>query len=343
MRALFALASVFAVFAAPKSFPPLGVIDLYGNRTTSPLEVRKALPFYEGDTIQFSQFDSQKRQTEEKLAEIPGVRQAFLTLVCCTADQKSMLYVGIEEDDSPCLQFLPEPVGAVRLPSQVIQASKDVEDAVREAVLKGNTTEDDSQGHALSSDSELRALQLRLVPLAESHLATLKNVLHNSSDDEQRAVAAELLGYVNDKQSVVPDLVAAMKDPSSGVRNNAMRALEVFTKLIPKPPGQKIQVPSQPFTALLNSCIWTDRNKSAAAVAEFTNSRDPALLTQLAKEAFPSLGEMARWKNLGHATSSLIILGRIGGLTEQEISKDLDTGIRQAIIAAAEKVEASHN
>ena len=79
-----------------------------------------------------------------------------------------------------------------------------------------------------------------------------------------------------------------------------------------------------------------DRNKSSAALAQMTEQRDPALLTELRKEALPSLIEMARWKWMGHASSSLTILGRISGLSDKEIYRDVDAGNRKAIIAAAE-------
>jgi len=343
MRFLLALALLFASSASSKSFPPLGAIDLYGNRTTSSSEIRKALTFQEGDTIHFDLFDAQKREAEQKLAEIPDVRRAFLTLVCCTEDRKSMLYVGIEEDASPCLQFLPEPTGTVQLSSEVSKASKEVADAWEKAVLNRDTTEDDSQGHAINSDPQLKTLQLALIPLAEAHLANLREVLRGSSDADQRAIAAQVLGYVKDKQAVVTDLVAAMRDPSSEVRNNAMRALMVFTKYTPKPPAKKIQVPSEPFLEMLNSCIWTDRNKSSAAVEELTESHDPALLTELREHALVSLIEMARWKSMLHASTSLTILGRMGGLTEGEILTAEDSGNREAIIATAQKTAARQN
>lgn len=258
-----------------------------------------------------------------------------MSLVCCVDDQKSILYVGIEEAATPCITFHPAPTGSVRLSEDVIRAVKETEHALRQAVITGDSTEDDSQGHALSSDPQVRVTQLRLIPLAETHLANLKEVLHSTADAHQRAVAAEVLGYVKDKNAVVQDLMAAMNDPSPEVRNNAMRALEVFSKYSPKPPGKKLQIPAELFIAMLNSCEWADRNKSAAAVAELTESRDPALLAKISKTALPSLLEMAQWKSMGHAMTSLIILGRIGGLPEEQIYKYVETGDREAIFTAA--------
>ena len=114
-----------------------------------------------------------------------------------------------------------------------------------------------------------------------------------------------------------------------------MRALMVFARYSPKAPSETVRIPAQPFVEMLNSCIWTDRNKSAAALAELT--RDPAILTELRTRALPSLVEMARWKSLGHGTYSLWILGRLGGLSDEAIQMKLDRRDRESMIVAALK------
>jgi len=322
---------------APAGFPPLGIIDFYGLRTVSEAQVRPALSFHEGDAIDIVQFEKRKHEAEQKIASIPGVKEAFLTLVCCADGQKSILYVGIEEANTACSAFQPAPEGSARLAGEVVRAGSDFDAAFQKSMEKGDFAEDDSQGYALFHDPDVRAVQLRFVTLAEVHFSNLIDVLRDSSDARQRALAAEVLGYVKDKQSVVPDLVAAMRDPSPDVRNNATRALVVFSRFSPTPPAEKIRIPPQPFIELLNSCIWTDRNKSSAALAELTEQRDPLLLAALQKQALPSLLEMAQWKSMGHAWSSLMILGRIGGLSDDEIEKHLDAGDRGTVIAAATK------
>lgn len=123
----------------------------------------------------------------------------------------------------------------------MLRAGSDFDAAFHRSILKGNLGEDDSQGHALDEDPDVRAIQLRFVVLADVHLANLKSVLHNSSQGQQRALAAQVLGYVKDKQAIVADLVAAMRDHDPDVRNNSMRALLVFTEFSPKPPVQKIK------------------------------------------------------------------------------------------------------
>jgi hypothetical protein len=336
LRNILLAAILFLSPQSPTQFPPLGSIDFYGLHKVSEAQVRQALSFHEGDTIDTAQFHQKKQDAEQKLAAIPGVQNAFLTLVCCTEGQKSMLYVGIQETGTSCSAFQPAPVGTVRLPEDIVRAGKDLDSAGEKAMRKGDFGEDDSQGHALGHDPDLHAVQLRFVTLAEAHTANLKDVLQNSSDAEQRALAAEVLGYVKEKQSVVPNLVAAMRDPSPDVRNNATRALLVFTRYSAEPPSRRIRVSPQPFIEMLNSCVWTDRNKSSAALAELTEQRDPALLAEIREQALHSLVEMANWKWLGHATNALMILGRMGGMSDEQIQQDLESGKRERVIAAAE-------
>jgi len=333
----FVIALLFASFApqTPNAFPPLGIIDFYGLRTIPQDKVLGALPYHVGDTILIDQFKSQKQTVQQQIASQLHVRGAFLTLVCCTSDRKSMLYVGIEEANSACLGFKPSPSGTVRLTGDVLNAGRDFDVALQNSVLKGNVSEDDSQGHALDGDPDVRVIQLRIVILADAHLENLKDVLENSSDSGQRALAAQVLGYVKNKQAIVPDLVTAMRDSDPNVRNNAARALLVFAEFSPKPATPKIKISWQPFIDLLNSCVWSDRNKSSGALAQLSETRDPVLQSELRQKALPSLIEMAQWKSIGHAWFSLMILGRIGGLTDDEIQKDLDREDRTQVVAAA--------
>jgi hypothetical protein len=344
MKFVVALLIVFLTPQTSNSFPPLGIIDFYGLRTLSKAQLLQALPYHPGDTINIDQFKSQKDAVEQKLASIPGVVEAHLTLVCCNLDNpgahKSILFIGIEETGNRCPEFQPVPAGSVRLTADVLTAGDDYEVASHKAVLARNFAEDDSQGYSLDDNPGVRAIQLQFLQFADVHLANLKDVLHNSSDSHQRAIAAQVLGYVKDRQAIVPDLVTAMRDSDADVRNNASRALLVFAEFSPKPPASKINVPPAPFIQMLNSCIWSDRNKSAGTLAELSEKRDPALLAELRKQALPSLIEMANWKS-GYSLDSLQILGRIGGLSEETIKSKLAQGDPASIIAAA-KQAANH-
>jgi hypothetical protein len=333
---LLALLALLLSWQATDQIPPIGIIDFYGIRSLPEAQVRQALDLHEGDQLSSDQFGKRVQSSERKLEALPSIKKARLSFICCAEGNRLILFVGIEETGARCQEFAPAPQGTARLPADVVQASKDI-DAAFENMQADGLEEDDSQGYALFHDPGMRAVQLRFPALAEKHLTILRDVLRNSSDASDRAFAAEVLGYAKDKQAVVSDLLDAMRDASDSVRNNAMRALMVFARYAPKEPGGTIRIPGQPFVEMLNSCIWTDRNKSAAALAELTKGRDPAIMTELRMHALPSLVEMARWRSLGHATYSLWILGRLGGLSDEAIQMKLDRGDRESVIGAALK------
>src|SRR5262245_35752272 len=315
--------------------PPIGIIDFYGLRGVSERQVREALQIKEGDSLT-NDLQEAKRKAALRLESLPGVAEAHIALGCCDAG-KSLLYVGIREEGTPSFQFRPAPSGKTRLPQDVTQAGADEEKAISNAVLKGNSGEDDSRGHALSNDPATRAVQERFIQFAARDLKLLRNVLRNSDDAEHRALAAQVIAYSADKQDVVNDLVEAMRDPAGGVRNNAMRALMVMAGSARQATEQRIRIPARPFIEMLNSIEWTDRNKSSWALYKLTDKRDPAILSELRQKAFLSLVEMARWKSSAHAQPSFILLGRVAGLPEDQIFAAWERDDRAGFIEIAVK------
>jgi hypothetical protein len=316
----------------------IGIIDLYGLGSLPAADVRKTLTFKEGDSISFASAERPAflAENEQRLAALPGVLKASLNAVCCEEGQV-IVYVGLQQKGQPATPFRDAPTGSVRLAADVLQAGREYVDANMGAVMRGGATEDDSQGHALTHDPIARAIQDKFIGFASRDLAKLRQVLRESSDAEHRAIAAEVLGYAAAKQDVVHDLVEAMRDSNADVRNNAMRALAVFTRKASSGSEPAIVVPYDPFIASLNSLAWTDRNKSSLALMELSTSRDPKLFEALRRDALPSLIEMARWKSLGHAMPSLWILGRMGGMSDETIDLALKVGDRERIIASASK------
>jgi hypothetical protein len=313
----------------PGPVRPIGIIDFYGLHQLPAEQLRSKLTFKVGDSINIgdrSFFEASK----QRLMTVPGVAGAEVGVVCCT-DDLPVVFVGIEEMNAPVMKFRPAPTGSIRLPPDALRTGSEFFQLWMKAVLSGHADEDDSEGHALLLDAAARPTEDRLIAIANHDLPLLRKVLHDSADSEHRAVAAQLLGYAKDLQSVVPDLVYAMSDPADGVRNNAMRALMVFTSATKvKPP----RVPYQPFIALLNSPVWTDRNKSSFALKEMASARDPTLLIMLRERALTSLVEMARWTDRGHAYPAFWILGYIAGLDDKDIADDWQRN-RERVIAAA--------
>lgn len=336
MKQLLIIFSFFVLFVSAKAqMPSIGTIDFYGLHTISENQVREKLGLKEGDAMISSK--AEQNEIEKRLVSLPNVVGAQFNAVCCTDEQKTMLYIGIREKKSPALEFRPAPNGSIRLSDEIVKLGKDFAEAHYQAVLKGDVADDASSGHSLMKNAEARAVQEKFIPIANENLNLLRRVLRESSDAEQRALAAQIVAYYRDKAAIVNDLVYAMKDFDSTVRNNAMRALGLIANYGFAHPDKNIKVPFKPFVEMLNSMEWTDRNKSSMALAELTKRRDAALLTLLRQKAVSLLLEMARWKNAGHAGAPFIILGRIAGFADEEIVRILLAGKREELILKAQE------
>lgn len=332
MHAVTVLASLLASGEASAQFPPVGSVDFYGVRKTPIAQVRDALGIGVGDSLPALTL----LMLPGRLADIPGVMSAAVDPVCCEGG-KTMLYVGIAEEGAPALDLRAPPDGPSRLAPDVVVTGHALNLARDQAIMRGIMREDVSEGHSLLSDSAARAIQLRYVALAARDLDSLRKVLRTSGDPAHRALAAEVLGYAANKQSVVDDLVFAMRDPSAAVRNSATRALALIAGLAQKRPDLGIRVPYEPFIDMLNSLTWSDRNKASLALMQLTESRDPAALTALETRAFDSVVDIARWTNPGHAMPGIFMLARIAGIPDDEAFAMFERGERDRIIDAATK------
>ena len=314
----------------------IGSIDFYGMSKLPVDALRAALTFKEGDDIQYG--SNALAESRKRLEALRGVAHARVEVVCCDAG-RVLVYVGVEEPGAPTLTLREAPTGAARLSDEIMKAHADLDEALQVAVREGRAQEDDSAGHALATDPALRAVQARFIRFAHGSEKSLREVLYGSSDAEHRSSAAELLGYADDKQAVVDALVYAISDPSDGVRNDAMRALLVFTNMTPGPNKTVPRVPYEPFVAMLNSLIWSDRNKSSFALMQLTESRDPQLLELLKREALRPLVQIARWHSDGHAVAGFVILARIAGYTDQAATEAFRKHDKEPIITAALKAK----
>ena len=320
---------------APKPADTIGIVDLYGLGQVPADRVRSAMTFREGDAIVGGVRSPSIVESEARLAALPGVRRARITLVCCD-NGRSIAYVGIEEDGAPRQSFRDPPTGSVRLAPDIVQAGAEFDTAFVAAIRRGVAGEDRSQGHALAHDPATRAIQERFVGFAARDAEQLRRVLRHSSVERDRALAAQVLGYARDKAAVTDDLSYAMGDPAEEVRNNAMRALMVIAEIDADAGAPRANIPPAPFVAMLRSPAWTDRNKASLALFALSHGRDPRLLAALRQgDAITPLVEMARWRSEGHAQAAFIILGRVAGFSDEETMVHWTRGERETVIAAA--------
>ena len=311
--------------------PLIGTLDLYGVRKVSESRIRQTLGVKPGDPLPPSKGD-----TEERLDAIPGVVESHLEAVCCD-EGKVILYVGIEERGAAHFDIRDNPDGEMRLPEEVASAYSQFQVALEAAVRRGSTAEDLTQGHSLMADPDARAIQAKFPDLAKEHLAALRDVLRNSGDEEQRAIAATVIGYAPRKADVMNDLQYALKDADSVVRANAARSLTAFAILGRLDAAQNLRVQPTWFIEMLNSLSWTDRTRALAILQVLTDVPDASTLEQLRDRAMPALTEMARWKTLAHALPAYLLLGRIAGLADVEVQSAWSKGDRESVITSAIK------
>jgi len=316
-----------------QEMPPIGIIDFYGLRSLPESTARAALGIHEGDPVPDSAGPATRR-----LRGIRGVGDARLNLVCCSSDGKWILFVGISEAGAAVNAFRSAPTGSIRLPDDIVQLGRAFDDTVMAAVRPGKAAEHDSAGHAFFDYPGANAIQHRYLAIAAANLSTLRDVLRHSASAEHRALAAELLGYALRVADIVHDLEDAMHDPDDGVRNNAMRALAVIALHAQEWPSAGIRVSPIPFVEMLNSLVWTDRNKASLALLRLTTHRDPTLLSLLREQALPALVDIARWRSTGHAYAGYMILGRVEGMQENELEQAWKRGDRSAVLDSAARI-----
>ena len=290
-------------------------VDYYGFRKVDQNTIGELLDLHVGTSC-----DIDRDALAEKLRELDQVEDAIV--IYMSSPSSSIALVGVLEQGAPTLQLREPPSGDFFLPSWVQEANERSHQEVLNGFYKGISGEDDSAGHALSTYAPARALEDDLVHYAIDNLDLVRNTLRYSRSPEERATAARLIAFADNKQSIVADLAYAITDPDSSVRNNAVRALSVLCDWSNR--GKKaliLDIDPEPLIAMLESIEWTDRNKSAALLDSLTVSRPADLMKGLRAESLPALQEMALWHSYGHALFSIRILARLAGLSEAEITE----------------------
>lgn len=320
--------------------PKIGLIEFYGLHKLTEAKLRQALGVKEGDFLPRS-----KGEAEEHIDALAGVVESHLEAVCCEAGNM-ILFVGIEEKGATHFELRDTPDGEMQLPEEVTTLYRKFIESAKSAAREGITAEDLTHGHALSADPATRDLEEQLVPVAKQYLPELRSVLRNSSDEEQRAMAASAIGYAPDKRDVVDDLQYALKDADAGVRFNATRGLKALAVYGRLNPDSGVKVEPTWFIEMLNSLSFTDRNQAMGMLQILTDRRggpgaaggalsEDSAVSQLRDRALGSLVEMARWKSLNYALPAFVLVGRMTDLSDQQVQEAWAKGDRESVIAQA--------
>ncbi|MDX2149702.1 MAG: hypothetical protein SFV54_03135 [Bryobacteraceae bacterium] len=321
--------SILAVLSAvAQTVPRIGAIEFFGASRVSHGKLREALHVKEGDSLPRS-----RGALEEALEAVPDVVRASVEAQCCE-DGKAVLYVGIEERGGVRLELRDPPAGELVVPEPVREAYNEYLEAVSRAP---GASEDLRQGHAVSADIRTSLAQERFVGLADLHEAELRKVLREAGDEDERGIAATVLGYTPRKRAVVADLQYAMQDISGEVRRNAMRSLTALAVLGASDRELDIRVQPTWFVEMLHSIEWRDRQQAARALSILTDSRDEKLLQLLRERAGRPLLEMAAWRSLEHALPAYLVLGRVIGMEEKALLEEWASGKRDAVLQRARR------
>jgi hypothetical protein len=291
----------------------IALIEFFGYRDLDPDSVRHALQFQEGDKL----FKGIEEQARSAVKRATGRDATDVALVCCIGDGDSVIYIGLPGSSSQVFTLNPAPQDRVIASRAVTALYRKMDQAEKLAVQNGISEEDGHQGYRLMKEPGARAAELAVHEYALRHENEIIRVLESSSKPDQRALAADALGYGRRSERQIAQLVRAARDADPGVRNNATRAL---LEILRGAPSAAAQVPPDTFIGMLQSGTWTDRNKASAVLWTLTQSRDPQLLARMKLETGDALWEMAGWRNNGSAYFARAILGRIAGIPEDRIN-----------------------
>jgi HEAT repeats len=309
----------------------VGAINYFGYGGLSLDRVRSVLPLHVGDTLTLAVFS--EKSIDKAVWRAIGKVPTDVNPVCCDDSHRLLLFIGLPGRTSRPFSTNISPSGKAKLDANGMDLYDQDMAALKQAVENGSAGEDDSLGYMVSKDPKLKAVNLAMRAYAVGHEHEIRSVLQNSRSPKHRRAAAALLGYVEHSPAQVEALVSAIEDPDELVRNNAVRALSV---LFAAPGNERLEINVRPLINLLYSGVWTDRNKACFLLWRMTDSRDPKLLESLRREAIGPLVEGALWTgDPGHTIPFLIILGRIGSLSNSKIDEMLKNNDVGGIISAA--------
>jgi HEAT repeats len=310
------------VCAASAQLPRIGDIYFYGLHKTTPKQILDAANLAPGDTLPESRGD-----LEDKITDLPDVTAAQVQTFCCEGNRVT-LFIGIEERGERAPEFrLPPSDAPVDLPADLMTRYNAYEgELLRLQMNAAAAGAPAAPGVQAAQDRAMHGYERQFQSFAAAHLPLLQTVLRGSSDADDRAAAATVMGSAPNKKAVVDDLIFALQDSDPTVRTNAMRSLAAIAPSIPIPPER--------FVDLLNSVVLSDRMESVKALLVLTASPNPAV-DLIRQQALGSLAEMARWKTPGYAMPPFRLLGRVAGLPDAQVRQMWAAGDREQVIQKA--------
>jgi len=282
------LASVLVFAAALSAKDKIAVIEFFGSKGIDVAQVRQALPIHPGDPMT----DDVQEAVKRAVRRVLGRDATDVGQVCCIGDGDTAIFIGLPGESSRRVVYNRGPAGDAPVSKELASIYDRKMDAWVNAVQSGNAEEDGTPGYSLLKHPATRTLQLAEREYALKHEDEIVRTLESDRHGEQRAIAADALGYCARSPRQLAALVHAVRDPDGTVRNNATRALG---EILRGDPAVAAQIPPDPFIELVRSGVWSDRNKGSIALMMLVQSAPPEVLRRIKAEAGDALAEIAAW------------------------------------------------
>ena len=298
-------------------------IDVFGTEQITAEQVRQA---WGGKITQLAEAIYGRPSNPEKVAE--DLYQEIVTGIQAMGDfayvevspvmyfeEGNPVYITVDivdtEDVPVRMPFRPSPTGTVTDPDQLLQQWAEYEETAFILSMAGELRDGYSSCPALSctfgfEHPELQAFSPIFEAGTSANRDQLVQILYKERDAAHRGYAVFLLAFTDDVINYVHTITPAITDPSSLVRNNALRVLIHIAQDYPE-----IEMPIEHVIEALQYPDTTDRNKSAYILVELAKQADYHEF--LIEQAVPTLLEMLRLEQPNNHDPAYTILTALSG------------------------------
>jgi hypothetical protein len=226
----------------PPPVPVLTAIDVFGARSVDPEAARRALGFEIGQPFVRSSFVLKQKEDEiKKLGSFSFVKISYINYVGGPEVGHCYLTVDlVEAGDERRSRLLPAPTEQPPDPEGLVARWRTYEDKAWQLLNRGELDMMKATCKVTHcalgfNHPDLAPQEAFFVEKVPAHLDELAAVLRKDQDAKSRAAAAFLLAYAPSPEQAVPRLTPSIRDPSSLVRNNAIRVLSSLQKAAERP------------------------------------------------------------------------------------------------------------
>jgi hypothetical protein len=305
--------------AAPVSPAPsryrLTSVEVFGSRRYSREELLATFGVPEGRDVDLAggELHREAKQGKERLLSRFSFALARVGITNYEDTHTVEVTVNlVDVGDEWRIDFAPAPDGAPEDPDGLVAAWAAYEEKLGALYLAGELPVGDGPCRGFHcgtgfSHPALAPLEERFITGVPAHFEALVKVLRTEKDEYRRSLVPFLLAYGRTREEVADALLPSLRDPSSAVRNNAMRVLWQTQR-----GASKALVPLAPVLRALHGPSSTDRNKAAVVLGAVVE-KDPSQRLAALREAGPVLLEMVAVRQRTDREAALLALRALAG------------------------------